>query len=154
MLLLTKSARYYWNQEAVREPLANPNRVRADVVGGNQGAALHHSPGAIYTQNGKSGGNTRSVWTIPTQGTCLPHFAAFPEELARRCILAACPPGGTVVDCFSGTGTTLVVARQLGRKAIGMDISAAYCDLAADRLRYGVRGTLAKAAGQLALGGK
>ncbi len=142
VLLLTKARRYYWN--ALRDPLANPNRVRADVVG-------RWDNSEPRTDGGR---NTPSVWNIATQPSPLPHFASFPEELARRCILAACPPGGTVVDCFSGTGTTLVVARQLGRKAIGMDISAAYCDLAADRLRYGVRGTLAKAAGQLALGGK
>ena len=60
--------------------------------------------------------NARSVWTIASEPSADPlHFAAFPRELPLRCILAGCPPGGVVMDPFSGTGTTGVAALETGR---------------------------------------
>ena len=70
-----------------------------------------------------------SVWTIPTQPFPGAHFAVFPVEIPRRCIAAGCKPGGTVLDPFSGSGTTGLAAGQLGRKYIGIDLSAKYLDL-------------------------
>jgi DNA modification methylase len=97
------------------------------------------------------GRNIRTVWQIATQPSPLPHFAAFPDELAERCIKAGSRVGDTVLDPFAGTGTTLKVARGLGRQAIGIELSEAYCDLAIKRLRFGVKGVQAIAAGQMAL---
>ena len=97
---------------------------------------------------GTAGRNMRTVWTIPTQPSPLPHFAAFPDELAERCIKAGCPPDGTVLDPFFGTGTTGIVARQLGRKCIGIEISDDYAQLAKKRLSVGVRGVQAIERGQ------
>ena len=65
------------------------------------------------------------------------HPAPFPVELARRCIRLSTWPGEVVLDPFAGTGTTLVAARQLGRRAIGVEASEAYCALAVDRLAQG-----------------
>lgn len=62
------------------------------------------------------------------------HPAPFPVELARRCIRLSTWPGETVVDPFMGSGTTLVAARELGRKVVGADISERYCEIAAKRL--------------------
>lgn len=76
----------------------------------------------------------RSVWTIPTQGFPEAHFATWPEALARRIILAACPAGGTVLDPFAGSGTTLYVSRKLGRRGIGIDLNADYLEMASRRL--------------------
>ena len=73
--------------------------------------------------------NSRSVWTIQTQAHPEAHFATFPDELARRCISAGCPAGGTVLDPFAGSGTTLAVARDLGRKSIGIELSPEYVKL-------------------------
>lgn len=73
--------------------------------------------------------NARTVWTIPTQAHPEAHFATFPDELARRCILAGCPRDGTVLDPFAGSGTTLAVARDLGRKSIGIELKAEYVRL-------------------------
>ena len=80
------------------------------------------------------GANARSVWTIPTQGFPGAHFATFPEELARRCILAGCPVGGVVLDPFAGSGTTVAVAISLGRQGIGIEINPEYCEMARKRV--------------------
>jgi site-specific DNA-methyltransferase (adenine-specific) len=65
------------------------------------------------------------------------HPAPFPLEVARRCIRLSTWPGEVVFDPFAGSGTTLLAARQLGRRAIGVEISEAYCAQAADRLAQG-----------------
>ena len=76
---------------------------------------------------------------IPTRPYRGPHFAAFPIDLPLRCIAAGCKPGGTVLDMFAGTATTGVAAIQLGRRFTGMELSAEFADLAADRLRQAQR---------------
>ena len=73
--------------------------------------------------------NARDVWTIASQPFAEAHFAVMPPELARRAILAGCKPGGTVLDPFSGSGTTGLVAARHGRRYIGIDISRDYLDL-------------------------
>jgi DNA modification methylase len=78
--------------------------------------------------------NARSVWEIQTMQYADAHFAVFPEELPRRCILAGCPEGGTVLDPFMGSGTTGLVARRLGRRSIGVELNPDYCEMAARRL--------------------
>lgn len=59
-----------------------------------------------------------SVWNIPHERGRLGHIAPFPVELARRCVLAGCPEGGTVLDPFGGSGTVAVAAIQAGRKSV------------------------------------
>lgn len=68
----------------------------------------------------------RSVWSIATRPFKGAHFATFPPELPRRCILAGCPVGGVVLDPFSGAGTTAMVAVELNRQAIGIELNPAY----------------------------
>ncbi len=77
--------------------------------------------------------NMRCVWTIPTQSFPEAHFATFPEQLVVPMINAGCPEGGTVLDPFCGSGTTLLVAEKLGRKAIGIDLKKEYCEMALKR---------------------
>lgn len=62
------------------------------------------------------------------------HFATFPPALILPCVLAGCPAGGVVLDPFSGAGTTALVAKEQGRRAIGIELNADYCKLAAKRL--------------------
>jgi DNA modification methylase len=82
--------------------------------------------------------NKRSVWTVATQPFPEAHFATFPEELIKPCILAGCPAGGTVLDPFGGSGTTGLVARANGCKAILIELSAEYVKIAEKRLRQEV----------------
>jgi len=84
----------------------------------------------------KNGAKPGDVWRITPEDAWRTdgHYAVFPLALCRVPILATCPPGGIVLDPFAGTGTTLVAARDLGRRAIGIDLSPAYLDLARQRL--------------------
>ena len=75
------------------------------------------------------GKNPGDVWAINNKPFKGAHFATFPPELAKRAILSGCKPGGTVLDPFSGAGTTGMVARESGRKYVGIDINADYLDL-------------------------
>jgi len=78
--------------------------------------------------------NQRSVWTIASEPYKAAHFATFPSEIPRRCIRAGCPPGGVVLDIFAGSGTTLAVALEEGRRAIGIELNPEYCDLIRQRI--------------------
>jgi DNA modification methylase len=77
-----------------------------------------------------------TVWLL-SPATRDGHPAPFPLELARRCVRLSTWPGEMVFDPFAGSGTTLVAARQLGRRAIGIEPSERYCQLAVDRLAQG-----------------
>lgn len=76
----------------------------------------------------------RDVWFVPPANCDDAHFAVMPEEVAKRCILAGCPTGGTVLDPFGGSGTTALVARDNGCKAILIELSAEYIEIAKRRL--------------------
>ncbi len=80
------------------------------------------------------GKNKRSVWTVPVALFKGPHYAVFPPKLIEPCILAGSPVGGTVLDPFVGSGTTIEVALANGRHAIGIDIDPKSRDLIAKRL--------------------
>lgn len=82
-----------------------------------------------------SGANLRSVWWISPAQYRDGHYAVMPDRLATICILAGCPPGGTVLDPFSGAGTSLVVAQRLARDAIGIELNPEYAAMAERRLR-------------------
>lgn len=166
IFLLAKSAKYWYDAEAIMEPVtgnAHRRKARTPVPTGwdtTRGAGGHgncHRNGrrrpGVTPKSSKHGSgiranesfhaavtelvdrrNARSVWDIPTQGYGGEHFAAFPEEIPRRCILAGCPEGGTVLDPFVGTGTTLAVAYALGRHSIGFDINPEYAAMARKRV--------------------
>ena len=129
-------------------PGRNP-RKGIDIKGGNQGSqigipamALHGSK--IGSHNGYfdeygniigSGyANKRSVWTVTTKPFKEAHFATFPEDLIKPCILAGCPECGVVYDPFMGAGTTAVVALKTHRNFIGSEINADYIKIAENRI--------------------
>lgn len=81
--------------------------------------------------------NKRDVWSISTKPFKGAHFATFPEELVRNCLLAGCREGGVVLDPFMGSGTVGVVAKQNFRKYVGIDLNEKYIELATNRIEYG-----------------
>ncbi|WP_337056332.1 DNA-methyltransferase [Pseudomonas sp. USHLN015] len=78
--------------------------------------------------------NKRSVWSVPTVGFKGAHFATFPPELIRPCILAGAPRGGLVLDPFGGAGTTALVAMQEGRRSILCELNPGYAAIAQARI--------------------
>lgn len=87
--------------------------------------------GGFYHEIGKNPGDFWSINTKPFKGA---HFAVYPEEICVKPILSSCPPNGIVLDPMCGSGTTLAVAKKLGRKYIGIDLNSKYVSIAIDRL--------------------
>lgn len=154
VFMLAKSRRYWFDLDAVRDdqsPVSLARRGRADLrtkdgwaeaYGGNppRGLAGNVPPGHRGPKNGgpeadkfaaggNGGRNPGDVWSIPTQPFPGAHFAVYPLALPERCILAGCKPGGTVLDPFSGSGTTGLAAAKHGRRYVGIDLNADYLDL-------------------------
>jgi DNA modification methylase len=132
LFLLSKSAHYYYDAGAIAEPGVEPERRRCDRVGGATGHKVRHSPGGMMGASETR--NRRSVWTIPTEPSGLPHFAMMPTALAELCIMAGCPKGGTVLDPFSGVGTTGLVADRLGRNAVLIELNPSNIAMSRQRI--------------------
>ena len=207
VFLLTKGRRYWFDLDAIREPLAHPaerpqnswarDSKEADVPGQSmrqhrpdrpqkrrarelfdaagltpehlsamRAVGMSDAGKAVTTQSGAGrnapeaqrladeakaalggyyreflydgGRNPGDVWTIPTQPFAEAHFAVMAPELARRAVKAGCKPGGVVLDPFSGSGTTGMVAIEALRRYVGIDLSTEYLDLSLrTRLRQG-----------------
>ena len=80
------------------------------------------------------GRNKRTVWSINPKGFSEAHFATYPEKLCVTPIKAGCPKGGIVLDPFMGAGTTGLVAKNLGRNYIGIELNPDYIKIANQRL--------------------
>jgi site-specific DNA-methyltransferase (adenine-specific) len=128
IFLLSKQPKYYYDHEAIKEPASQPTRVRADRFGGNKYTSdtTMHSDGSIFT-GGKTR-NKRSVWNVNAKPFKGAHFATFPPDLIRPCILAGCPEGGVVLDPFMGSGTTGIVSIQNSRQFVGIELNPKYVD--------------------------
>ena len=99
IFLLSKSAKYFFDQEAIREPAQNwGQRNRLNFRGGTMDPKLKHH-GLINCNHKKVGRNTRSVWTIATKPFKEAHFATFPPELPERCIKAGTSEKGYCPKC-------------------------------------------------------
>jgi len=144
VFLLTKRAKYFYDAEAVREEAEYGRRDTAGAWRG--GAYVNQKPGqdnsvgtglsnSVTGKHPETGRNLRNVWTIATHAYPYAHFATFPPKLAERCIKAGSKPGDTILDPFSGAGTTALVADRLNRHAIGIELNPQYATLARDRVR-------------------
>ena len=139
VFLLSKRPRYWYDADAIREDSdpdqqAHNDRYAKVYEAQADRAASTGQPGnvnsaGIHARPGKPGRNARSVWTISAQPFAEAHFATMPPALAERCIQAGCKPGGTVLDPFSGSGTTGLAAARHGRRYVGIDLNADYLDL-------------------------
>lgn len=105
VFLLTKSPKYYYDSEAIRE----------EAVDGLK--------------------NKRDVWSVQTKPFKGAHFAVYPLELIEPCVLAGSRAGDIVLDPFSGSGTTGVVAIQNGRTYIGLELNPEYANLSVERIK-------------------
>lgn len=91
--------------------------------------------GRAFSAPSFSRGEMEDIWRIPPTPNLDGHSASFPIELPSRAINGWSRPGGVVLDCFAGTGTTLVAAKQLGRKYIGIEIEPRYVAICKERLK-------------------
>ena len=124
IFLLSKSQKYYYDIDSIKEDAEGVGRIRNDKIGGNKGDLTHNSPGGQFV--GSESRNKRSVWTITTKPYEGAHFAVFPTDLIEPCIMAGAPVGGIVLDPFMGSGTTAQVAQQLGRQYMGCELNEDY----------------------------
>ena len=142
IFLLSKLAKYYYNNEAIKEDAKRPNKKQ--TFGGKKARENIIEKGDPRFRNGHeqwgreiittTERNKRSVWSIPTASYSVAHFATYPPELIKPCILAGCPEGGTVLDPFGGSGTTAQVASNLNRNAILCELNPEYVEIAKGRL--------------------
>jgi len=161
VFLFAKSKRYYFDAKAISETAVTPDTAACNQWGRPEDTPLGQRPNKRpgrrvnpiggkkyndstnpqhrtksnddYTSNGRR--NRRSVWTIASQPCNEAHFATMPPELARLCILAGCPTGGTVIDPFSGAGTTGLVASNLNRKYVGIELNPGYAAMSRRRIQ-------------------
>lgn len=127
VFMLSKRARYWFDLDPIREPHTHPGDDRV-LPRADRGWVAPHADRARAGIH-HAGRNPGDVWTIATQPYPGAHFAVMPSALAERCILAGCKPGGTVLDPFSGSGTTGMAAAKHGRRYVGIDLNADYLDL-------------------------
>lgn len=128
IFLLSKSARYHYDYEAIKEPATYAGQSR----GGSKRRYEQNNAGMDCKEYATR--NKRSVWSVKPRTFKGAHFATFPPELIEPCILAGCPEGGTVLDPFAGSGTTAEVAIKHGRKAIMCELNPEYVDMIKKRL--------------------
>ena len=102
VFLCAKSEKYSYDSEAVKEKSGDPKRPLR---------------------------NRRTVWPINTQAVKEAHFATFPEELVNICLMAGSKEGDLVLDPFAGSGTTLLCAKNLGRRSVGIEINKDYVEI-------------------------
>ncbi|TFY86709.1 site-specific DNA-methyltransferase [Pseudomonas kairouanensis] len=143
IFLLSKSQRYHFDHVAIKE----------EAIGGQTGNATTfkregskreksipghaygtHRPDRKEAHYSGEKRNRRSVWSVATRPFKGAHFATFPTDLIRPCILAGAPVGGVVLDPFGGAGTTAVVAMQEGRKSILCELNPEYAAMAERRI--------------------
>ena len=143
IFLLSKSQKYYYDRESVREEIKETTNGKAGVrrsgdskTRSREHWGVPHNPENVIVEYDEiKGANKRSVWSIPTKPYAGAHFAVFPEELIEPCIMAGAPIGGIVLDPFMGSGTTAQVAQHLGRQYLGCELNEDYKPLQQKRLR-------------------
>ena len=144
IFLLSKSERYYFDYEQIQEDATTMENRPAGVVRnrkfGYDSKQNRHPEAYLMSGTSKQGEvsaddmptgkrNKRDVWSVNTKPDLNAHFAVYPEELIRPCILAGCPKGGVVLDPFMGSGTTARVARHWGRHYVGFELNPDYIDI-------------------------
>lgn len=153
IFLLSKNEKYFYDNKAIREPLA------ISTLNDKRNSSGRHTQGKNYSKyyddksperikadkpswyrskkfiDPKVGRNKRTVWKIKCRSYSAAHFAVYPEKLIEPCVKAGTEPGGIVLDPFFGSGTTGLVSKKLGRHYIGIEINPDYIQLAENRIK-------------------
>lgn len=133
----SKPGGYYFDLDSLRIPtgregMPSSGTFRRSTYPGGGGDGSGN--GRKMSPDNPLGAPPLDWWEVATKPYSGAHFATYPTELIRRPVIASCPPGGTILDPFAGSGTTLLVATGHGRSAIGIDLDARNADLARDRV--------------------
>ena len=138
VFLLSKSARYCYDADAIKEADQGKPAGNVDGFKSRQGLASFHAvsggPGSDGWEPG-TGRNRRDVWTVASKPFHGAHFAVMPPALVEPCILAGCPKDGVVLDPFTGSGTVGAVALLAGRQFVGIELNPEYHAIAERRIR-------------------
>lgn len=140
IFMLSKSARYYYDSEAVKEPAVggtsrgNGQRLAEQAISRTGGIISGGTAKSTLGTSADETRNRRSVWNVATRPYKGAHFATFPPKLIEPCILAGAPAGGIVLDPFMGSGTTAQVALEHGRQYMGCELNPEYAALQQERL--------------------
>lgn len=127
VFLFAKSDRYFFDSAGITEPVQHNHLIGKRRDRKHDSTTLRNDSGS--SNYGKPTRIRRSVWTVANEHFPGAHFAVFPSDLIRPCVLSGSRLGDTVLDPFSGSGTTGMVATQEGRKYIGFDLNSDYLDL-------------------------
>ncbi len=161
IFLLSKSAKYHFDFNAIKEPAKTHENRPSGVVRNREyeyqskpnlnpeayrighkkrqylapnDPSFRKNTDRIFLPTDAETVNKRSVWDVPTKPFKGAHFATFPSTLIVDCIKAGCPTGGLVLDPFMGSGTTAIVARKLGRDYIGFELNPEYVEISNQRI--------------------
>ena len=132
IFLLSKNKKYYYDNDAIKEPAKDwGTRDRTNGKYHNKGTGLQPHSGLTKSYRTK---NKRSVWSITNKPYKGAHFAVFPPDLIIPCITAGSQKGDIILDPFMGSGTTAMVAKDLGRHYIGCELHKEYNTLIDERV--------------------
>ena len=132
IFLLSKNKNYYYDNDAIKEPAKDwGTRDRSNGKYHNEGSGLTPHTGLTKSYSKR---DKRRVWSINKKPYKGAHFATYPEELITPCIKAGSDKGDIILDPFMGSGTTAVVAKDLGRYYIGCELHDDYGELIKKRL--------------------
>lgn len=142
IFLLSKSPRYYYDAEAIKEPAVSTDAKKWTDGGRDKQRGhgrRHEGFNGRYAERLATDGppttrNRRSVWNVSTKPFKGAHFATFPPDLIEPCVLAGAPVGGVVLDPFGGAGTTGLVAQRHGRNSVLCELNYEYVGIACERL--------------------
>jgi DNA modification methylase len=133
IFLLTKSAQYYYDSDAIKEPSESRSSGNVERKFGEAVGLPEEGLGRSIPWEGNTR-NKRTVWTIATQANKEAHFATFPPKLIEPCVLAGSKQNDTILDCFNGSGTTGIVALKHDRRYVGIELNPEYVALTIPRL--------------------
>jgi len=136
IFLFSKQPKYFFDSEAIKEQATTTPTMRDRSIENYQQAY----PGGRFSKGERMFGsddlmkNKRSVWNVSVASFKDAHFAVYPPALIEPCIKAGSAEGDTVLDPFSGSGTTGEVALKLGRNYVGCELNPDYAKLSEKRI--------------------